>query len=235
MTLVVPWRPSGRDRQRALDWILQRHREERPDLPVVVVEHDGEPWCKAATIREAAAATDGLLIVSDADVWCDRLDDAVEAVQAGAPWAVPHDRVHRLTREATGQLITVGGNPAVMPCHRRRYRGVAAGGIIVIPAATVRDVPPDVRFTGWGGEDFAWRDALRTLVGPEWRDTTGPLIHLWHPAQPDKARHVGSNANRRLMRRYIFARDQPVVMRALIEETRCPSLSPPANPTTLTT
>jgi hypothetical protein len=79
-------------------------------------------------------------------------------------------------------------------------------------------VPPDARFTGWGGEDAAWRDALRCLAGMEWREGTAPLFHLWHPPAPRDGYRHGSPEHRELVRRYGEARRDPLAMRVLLAE-----------------
>jgi hypothetical protein len=111
-----------------------------------------------------------------------------------------------------------------MPCAKRPYRGIAGGGIVVLPAATLAAVPPDPRFVGWGAEDPAWRDALRCLVGMEWRRTRAPLFHLWHPPALDEyGDHRASPENGALAARYKAARTDPGAMRELMAETAVPA------------
>lgn len=217
VTVIVPWQDTGCEHRRAAwRWVESRYLDRHPDWQIRVSVHAGE-WCKPAAIIEAARTASDLLVVADADVFCDGTAAAVDAVHAGAPWAVPHRLVHRLTPAAT-RAVLAGAAPAGQPCHQRPYRGTAGGGIVVLERATLLDVPPDVRFTGWGGEDGAWRDALRCLAGMEWRAGSEPLVHLWHPPQMRLNRHVGSPENVALAARYVTARGNAAAMRALMAE-----------------
>lgn len=167
-------------------------------------------------MAEAIAGTDAeTLIVADADVWCDGLQAAVEAVDETG-WAVPHSHVHRLTPEATSDLLAGGGYGNL---EEKPYRGVAGGGIVVVTRSTWQQVPMDPRFEGWGAEDEAWGLALRRLIGHPFKQT-GPLWHLWHPPQARKSRGIGSDANVALYRRYSRAYRNPEQLRALVEEVR---------------
>lgn len=224
---VIPWRGGDEARAAALRWVWRSLFES--GAPPAYLAEAGGAWSKPQAIRQHAllpeldhAPQADVLVLHDADVWVepDALQAAISAVEAGYPWAVPHRRVHRLTEESTLRVLT--GTPAsqTMSCVKRPYRGTAAGGIVVIPRATLLEVQPDERFTGWGGEDAAWRDALRCLVGMEWRETSAPLFHLAHEPAERTGHHHGSDANRALVARYAAARHDPDAMRALLAETQ---------------
>ncbi|MDH2392319.1 hypothetical protein QCN29_26790 [Streptomyces sp. HNM0663] len=174
------------------------------------------PWCKAAAVSAALPQAVGdVLVVADADVWCDGVPQAVKAVEDGAPWAIPHGQVHRLTEAATTAVL--GGGPLDGPTVQRPYTGFAGGGIAVLPRATYEDVPLDARFAGWGQEDEAWALALLCLAGRPWRGRAR-LWHLWHPPQVRTSRRWGSQASRALWQRYHAARADPQAMRTLLDE-----------------
>ena len=61
------------------------------------------PWIKAQAVTPAVHATDADVIVI-ADVWADNVTQAVDAVAAGARWAIRHLLVHRLTEAATTRV-----------------------------------------------------------------------------------------------------------------------------------
>lgn len=187
--------------------------------PVAVADAPPGPWCKAAAVQRAAQhAHADILVVADADVWCDTVDQAVAAVEGGAPWAIPHDRVHRLTAQATTNVVN--GQPFdVQPLDQRPYRGHAGGGIVVLPADTLAQVPLDPRFVGWGQEDDSWAAALTTVAGRPWRGHS-PLWHLWHPPAERINRRVGSRDGERLWGRYLRATKNPQRMHQLLEEAR---------------
>jgi hypothetical protein len=215
--VLVPWRPSP-EREVAWSWVADRYREHHPDWELRLCEGPDGPWCKAAALMPAAAEAEPgqLLVIADADVWCEGILDAVQAVRAGAAWAIPHLMVHRLTAAATSGLCS-GAEPWELETTQAPYQGVAGGGLVVLERETVVEVPLDRRFVGWGQEDQSWAIALACLFGEPWRGTA-PLIHLWHPPQPRLTRARGSREGWRLRCRYSAARTRPAQMRALLEE-----------------
>lgn len=150
-----------------------------------------------------------IVVVADADVWTDGLSAAVTAVKDGAPWAMPHTEVHRLSKDGRGLA-------------QEPYRGALGGGIVVAPRQTLLDIPLDPRFVGWGQEDHSWGLALTTLAGIPWRGEA-TLTHFWHPPQERITRKYGSVESKALYLRYVTAaRTDPRAMRDLIEEIREP-------------
>ena len=211
--IVVPWAGECPHRKRARDWVCAR-------LPFPVTITEGpDPWCKAAAVNPAVEASDAeIVVVSDADVWAEGLEAAIEAVRGGAGWAIPHRGVFRLTEASTGNLYA-GADPYTLDLEQPAYLGIEGGGVVVARRETLCDVPLDPRFIGWGQEDVAWGRALRGLVGPPWRAKL-PLVHLWHPPQQRMTRKHGSVAGRALARRYRAAAARPDRLRQLLEEAR---------------
>lgn len=209
--ILIPWRGGDRHRERALGWVT-----ERLEWPVTVCEPPAGPWCKAAAINPVALSCDAdIVVVHDADVYCEGLGEAIEAVEQGEPWAMPHEYVRRLTLQATDSLID--GPNISNELEEPAYKGVWGGGIVVAPKATLVDVPLDLRFVGWGGEDVSWAVALWFLAGPAWRGQHD-LLHLWHPPQERLTRVRGSVQNWALLKRYRQARFNVEQMRALVDE-----------------
>lgn len=216
VAVVIPWRGGCPHREAALGAVRARWRAAGHET--VIGEAPAGPWCKALAVADALSymhvAVD-VLVVADADVWTDGTEQAVDAVLAGAPWAIPHDPVHRLDQDATAALLAGGalGGRLSQPS----YRGFEGGGITVLPRNLYDQVPLDRRFADWGQEDESWALALRTLAGAPWRGTA-PLWHLWHPPQPRQSRRWGSPAARALNHRYRTATGRPDAMRALLDE-----------------
>lgn len=219
---IIPWRGGCPWREQAFAWVLERHLERWPTTAAVC---PAERWVKAAAAMPAVQhSSASVVVVADADVWCDGLDAAVAAVLDGEAWAIPHGKVHRLTRDAT-QLVLEGQAPATLTGHVHEqipYTGIAGGGLVVLRREVALDVPLDPRFEGWGGEDHSWGYALQTLAGRPWRGDA-PLWHLWHPAAPRLSRKIGSEPSEALRRRYWAAMSNPQAMRNLIEEIPWPS------------
>lgn len=179
------------------------------------------PWCKAAAVMPAIAASRApIIVVADADVWTPGLDRTIARVQNGATWAVPHTQVWRLSPEATAAVLE--GTQTVAPgvaTIERPYTGIQGGGAVVLTREVALDIPLDRRFVGWGQEDASWAVALHHLAGPAWR-AVDPLFHFWHPPQERMSRRWGSPDGKALHRRYLAARDDPAALRALIEEAK---------------
>lgn len=224
VSVLVPWTPGCPWRERAWAWVSEKYSATFPDWELVI--GDGATsagYSRSRAILDAAAKAAGdVLVIADADVWCDP-GPAVDQV-ADAGWAIPHELVHRLSPDST-DLVLAGADWRGLPLStdnsqdRRPYRGHPTGTLVVVRRDVLVDVPPDRRFVGWGHEDDAWACALRTLVGAPWRGRDD-LVHLWHPPQPRVSRRVGSNESAALMARYRRARLRPARMRALLEEVR---------------
>lgn len=213
--VIVPYRAGCEHRERALAYVTSRYEH-----PVTIAHAPAGPWSKGATVNPAVRASRAdILVIADADVWTTGTDAAVDAIAAGASWALPHGSVRRLSQPAT-QLV-LDGHPLTdqLELAERAYRGIHAGGILVARRSTLLQIPLDPRFNGWGGEDQAWGYALYTLLGGAWEGHP-PLWHLWHPPQERLNRRVGSVASDQLRRRYLKARRDPAVMHALLAEHR---------------
>lgn len=231
VSVLIPYRPDPTGhRAAALAHVERWWAEQHPSWQVLRGACQDGPWVKAAAVAAALCRAEGdVLVVADADVIPPGAGSVVELVaRGGAGWAMPHQRVHRLT-EATTALIVRGAalpDPALSPGRGVRtpptsrpveqlHTGVAGGGCVVLPRALYERAPLDPRFAGWGQEDASWGRALTVLAGPPWRQPE-PLWHLWHPPArrlspgerpgPDEytrlSRSVGSVEGRDLWRRY---------------------------------
>lgn len=216
VTVLIPWYGDCPYRTRALEWVVSRYGDRHPTWRIEICE-GGDPWVKADAVMPAVERVrGGVIVVADADVWCDETDAAVDAVAEGAGWAMPHAAVHRLSVD--GSAAYMNGRPwRDFDLDQRPYRGVLGGGIVVSTRKAFLTAPLDPRFVGWGQEDTSWGCALTTLIGTRWRGNA-PLIHLWHPPARRIGRVKGSTAGWALYRRYVKASTDPEAMRALIGE-----------------
>lgn len=222
VAVLVPWTPGCPHRETAWAWV--RRRYELFGWDIIEGRGPDGPWCKSLAVEDALSRTTAdLLVIADADCWSDGIGAAVHAVLNGHPWARPHENVHRLTQDATDDLLA-GGEPG--ECDPHPYRGVDGGGIVVIPRATYGEVPIDPRFRGWGGEDVSWATALHVLAGRPY-GVSQPLLHLWHPPQDDASPRRGpggarwmNEPNRILHERYKHARKNRDLMAALVNEAK---------------
>jgi hypothetical protein len=219
--VVVPWRGGCPHRERAWRWVRNRYKAGGWNV-VEAPARPGGPWCKAMAVTPAVEAGNAdVVVIADADVWCDLLEPAVHAVASGeTSWAVPHGAVVRLSEAGTTAILAGEDWRSHRPAERPG-EGVWGGGIVVLRRDAYLDCPLDPRFRGWGQEDTAWAHALLTLQGEGWRGSAS-LLHLWHPPQERLNRQKGSHEGWALFRRYQEARRRPNAMRALLEEARCP-------------
>jgi hypothetical protein len=212
--------PARLDRERRDLWEFLRPRWERLGYEIVEGSCVG-PWRKAAAVADALSRASGqILVIADADVWCDGVPAAVARVKAGAGWAIPHYLVRRLTLPATLAVLGSGDWPVrrtTTTYAQRPYPGRPGGGIVVLSRESYAKVPMDPRFVGWGQEDESWALALGTMLGRSWRGLAD-LWHLHHEPAPRQSRNFGSQASMNLHRRYTTASRQPKRMAALLAE-----------------
>jgi len=216
-SVVIPWSPGCSVRELNLGFVKRWWEDEHPDSEVIVSAPPmPNGWVKGhAANAGVAAASHDLVILADADCLTDGIPAAIKAVADGAPWAIPHGKVFRLTEEGTELFKATGDYPN--PFDRRPYRGVPGGGMVVASRETFVDVPLDPRFVGWGQEDESHALALTCLKGMPWRGDAD-LVHLWHPPQPKQSRRKGSDRSWNLFKRYRAAARDPLLMRHVLEE-----------------
>lgn len=225
--VIIPWSGSEPHRMENLNYVRRRFNSLNLDVYIGVMS-EAEPWCKARAVAYAVETSQAdVIVVHDADVVCDGLDAAIDAVTEGkAAWAVPHGNVIRLNEYTTEEVLSGAklptGDPRPGTFEPPIYWGHAGGGIVVVRHDVYLDCPLDPRFVGWGQEDDSWALALTCLHGRPWRGDA-PLWHLWHPPAPRKNRSTGSTESHRLNHRYRLAMDDPEAMRRLIEEARVAS------------
>lgn len=225
VSVLVPWSGNCPHRLAAWQYVRSWYRINFPDWDIVRGHGGDGPWCKARAVADALAQTDGeILIVADADCVAPEVGLAVQAVASGAPWAMPHHMVHRLSEKATAAVLS-GTHPEAITRQRENYAqmpyaGYPGGGVTVISREVYADTPLDPRFTGWGQEDQSWALALNCLHGTPWRKWRAPLWHLWHPPQQRLSRSTGSQASRELHARYQRLRSSPEAMREHLKPAR---------------
>lgn len=217
--VVIPWRRGCEYREAAFEHVLELYREHYPDYLVTTAGYTGEAWIKARAVMPAIRASEAeVVVVADADVWVDKLDAAVAAVNTDATWAVPYRGVHRLSAPGTAAVYAgADWRDQGLDAGERPYLGIPGGGVVVAGRETLLTCPLDPRFIGWGQEDESWGVALETLFGPP-RRIKGALIHFYHPPQERLSRSRGSIDGWELRKRYVKARGNLAAMTALLQE-----------------
>lgn len=217
VSVLIPFAATDPWRIEALAYVQDHYRSLGWTTHLGTCE--GE-WRKAVAVHDALSQTSAdVLVIADADCVCTGTPEAVQAVIDGAPWAVPHKRVVRLTEQAARDVYDGASPHRHMPTTQQPYVGVVGGGVVVLTRQAWNTAPIDPRYTGWGQEDESFGFALECLYGRPWRGRAD-LFHLYHPPQPRASRRIGSEASKALLRRYHAAIKDPDAMRELIEEGR---------------
>ena len=218
VTAIVPFRATCDDRSQAWDYVRARMHTSFPSWSIVEATHDGEPFSKAEAVMRAVYDNDcDVVVVHDADVIVDGIDDCIYQLTRHYKWAIPHLHVYRLTRDATQHLFRSGhvdGKEVV-----EQHRGAVGGGVVVVDRDTLLSVPFDVRFRGWGGEDLSWGYAMRTLIGLPYRYSY-PMYHLWHEPAPRMNRVIGSEQSAVLLQQYLDARNDRDAMQRIVDDAQ---------------
>ena len=217
VAVIVPLHLECPYRERAWSFVQARFAVQHPRWRIVTASDDGQPFSKSSAVMRAVRDIDSdVIIVHDADVWCDQLQDCIDQLPTSR-WAVPHYEVLRLSEYATHETYNHPEDAQVDLVER--HRGVLGGGIVVMQRDVIDQVPLDPRFRGWGGEDISWGHALRTLIGAGWRGRA-PLYHYWHPPAERLTRAIGSEESYRLTLRYCDASRNRDQMQLIIDEAR---------------
>ena len=226
--VIVPYWGADPVREANLKYVVSRLRahsvgNERIDR-VTVARRRAGPAPKGAVVWPAIKRSKAdMLVLHDADVWCDGLGDAVAAIDGSGEWqwGRPHRDVIRLAEDSSAYYREHHAIPGRREVHydRTPYRGVTGGGVVIAKAELLREVAIDPRFEGWGQEDIAHGNALWTLYGPPYIGAAD-LIHLYHEPSPRLDGHWGSEQNRALYTRYHNAAMRPDTsdMLALVAE-----------------
>jgi glycosyltransferase involved in cell wall biosynthesis len=220
VSVVVPRAKDHGHRDRLWDWLRPRYAALHPTWQVVEGFAPSRPWRKGAAVRDALARASGeILVIIDADCILPpaTLVEAIDRVQAGAPWVIPHGSVYRLAEDVTERVLTLApenraAEDIVGPLARPAYRGLPGGGCLVLPRTTYDATGGfPLAFEGWGSEDEGFAVILDTLAGPHVR-LNAPLIHLWHPPADGRQDAPGKHKNRALLMRLRQAKGHPELM-----------------------
>lgn len=232
VSVIIPWADDGSvERKESLEYVIGRLDSEHPDWQIVLGDGDAHNWCKGDAVGDVVADTFGdVVVVHDADVWCDGLEAAVETIRSKkntTRWAIPHKHVRRLTKDASTASMASGEFGGDL--DQNEYVGVEGGGIVVLERSLLEAVPIDRKFVGWGGEDVAWSIALKAVAGSPWRGDV-PLWHLWHEPQKRISRSLGSRENKARLDAYKAAKANRKKMEALVAGKEKPAVVKPLGP-----
>lgn len=222
VSVVVPFRPDGAERDRSWQWVQEWYAHHHPEWQVVEGMCPQGQWMKGAAVADALTrATGAALVIADSDCVIDpeALARAVHLVQTRqAEWVVPHHLVHRLDKTHTVRVLS--GEHAMpdlsgVTYARKPYEGYAGGGMVVVDRSDYEasgGIPS--AFVGWGAEDEALAIILDTLLGPHTR-MGHDLVHLWH-SPVRRMRHMAYKANKTILGQIMQLADSPDDMWELV-------------------
>ena len=227
VSVIVPWRSDGKDRDRAWEWVRRRYAAVHPDYEVVEGICSDRDWRKGMAVADGLAKASGsVIVIADADciLSASALREAVAIVQQepDVGWVIPHRTVRRLDAASTAALIHSAPIPDEMNgwktrgLQRAAYEGFAGGGMVIVERAKYEasgGIP--IVFRGWGAEDEALAIILDTLIAKH-RRLEHDLFHLYHP-QERRLTHTRYQDNRRLLRMMMMCEDDPDAMWELLQ------------------
>ncbi len=243
ITLLVPFRSDGDRRSETWAWLKEYWEFWLPEAEILE-GHDGHfPFCKTAAVNDAFRRSRGdIIVIMDADCFIDSgvILGCARQIRVARRrhrklWFVPYRHFYRLTdaasrlvldsypqdpyrfssppppgdtEESSGQSVGHWYGALIQLMPREAFE--AAGGM-------------DERFSGWGGEDISFMNAVDTLYTKH-HTTRNQTLHMWHP-------HIGTlhverewvgqrspGANNKLTTRYQGAYGRPARMRELTRE-----------------
>jgi hypothetical protein len=158
-------------------WVKYRHLE---------TESADQPYNRARTFNEGAKLASGrLLVFHDNDMLVPVSYAAELLIQSEAGYQVINLKrfIFYLTQSHTQTVIKSGRISIDSP--EFILQNLTGGGSLAVEKSKYFSIGGfDEGFVGWGGEDVEFWDRALTLE--VWNYGYLPLIHLWHPPQPEK-------------------------------------------------
>lgn len=230
LSILIPYRPGNRERERLLDCVLTRAyqlRESSGFNTVEVLTADDDHASEAIfnhgqAINNAARLASGdIFLVMDADTTYeeptagDTIGHALRESQEHRTWYLP-ECYYQLEQRLTDDALAGGW---IIPTELRGPDGVSWSGrswagLVIIPREAFELVRGyDERYEGHGADDMAFGVSLDTLYGQHLR-YDGAAVHLYHTrGAEENAAH-----NPELTRRYEAAAGNQEAMWEIIEE-----------------
>jgi hypothetical protein len=219
ISILVPFRSDGGERDRIWAWMRQRWTHAFPDAQIVVSDDGGktgEPFNEGRAwnlcLEQAIGDT---IVVTESEVAFNHrpVADAIKLSQYGQ-WFIPL-RYYQLNPRHTMNLLSVDtpkveiSQPAAPD---RLFHRTSLSPIWVLPRVALDTIVGfDERWQGWGWIDKATVAALDTLYRPHER-FPGSVFHLHHE------RESATDCNPELTARYLGAQGNATEMRAIIAE-----------------
>lgn len=231
VSVLVPFQPDprpqaqnptirdGASRQVIFDWVRARWEALYPDFEFVTVGSDTREMNRSAARNECFRRSSGdVVVIADADIvfHCGQVDEALRLIgEEGYCWVIGFDRYEQLTGPDTRMVLE--RDPAddiARPDKPRWSTDQGNAGLLVLTRDAFEVVNGyDTSFRFWGWEDWAFANALHTLVHPL-VTVPGYVLHLCHPPAPN--RKQSKRVQMPLFAKYDLAFGHPGEMEALV-------------------
>ena len=214
LSVVIPWRDSGDEyRRKIFNWIKERYELGLPsfNIELVLCDSGDQPFSRGDSRNHGVEhASNELILLGDADTipFDNWLFDGVRLLQVGAPWVIPYGRsgYYNINKEDSQWVLQQDPKSVeIFPNELGfEHRLLSWAGQILLSKESFMAVGGyDTRFTGWGYEDNAFKDALDVIVGEHERVEDGVTGHIWHPAPVESTwAQPFIRENRQLYERY---------------------------------
>lgn len=228
VSILIPWKPDGSDRDYIFSWIHSRLRWAFPWGEVITGHNNEDPFNRSAARNDAFRKASGdVVIFADADTTLGDTSLYHEAVTIVAEdpskWVIPYaeNRYYNMARGASHEIMSTPSwvkidDPDDENAWEHKITSWA-GALVMHRSAFEAVNGYDERFHGWGGEDNAFQYSMDTLVSPHIR-LDGACYHLWHPRGEADFDQPDWPENKELLKRYERARGSPSRMKRLVDE-----------------
>lgn len=181
VSVLVPWRGGDPQRERVWEFIKKQWEDIGIEL-CVGVDDPGAPFnCSRALNRAFNLATKDVVMIFGADCLpnLSAMADAYDILtNGGQQWIPLFDRTEYFNEYATQEIMR--GMPMVIQTTDPNLAVPFQTGVLAMRREAYKEAGgSDERFSGWGGEDSAFRLSLYRLYG-EVPPLPYTLRCLWH-------------------------------------------------------
>ena len=231
VSVLIPFQPDphrrgrkvpiadGASREDIFSWVRARWEALYPSFELVTAGSGDRSINRSAARNEAFRRSSGdVVIVADADIVFHQgqVDMALDNIRhLGHRWVIGFDRYEQLWGPDTRDVLRQDPSAGIpRPAHPRWTTDQGNAGLLIMTREAFERVNGyDERFSAWGWEDWAFANALHTLVHPLVA-VPGYVLHLCHPRSRDRSKRQG----RPLWNRYEAAFGDREATEALIRE-----------------
>lgn len=228
VSILIPYRADderhevrlveGANRSEIFAFVRRRWELLLPEAEIVVARPATKAMNRSQARNRAFAAAQGdVLVVADADIVAEKaqIDAAMARLDTGASWVIGYQHYLQLNGADTRVLLGKAPDSALeRPKSPRWSTTEGNAGLLVMDRGAWTAVSGyDERFVEWGWEDWAFANALETLVHGQVR-VPGFVLHLCHPRSRNRTKRQGAE----LFGRYHDAHGDPEAMAKLVSE-----------------